>query len=141
MIYEIQLTNETHFFIKIYLPHFILERGTQFVVSLRDRWRDIYSERRLLLAAYLLPGARGCQQLNPLASCIFRDDTNASDHLRIPDSTLDSDWSDGLNLTAWFSYYVVSFRLHTCSTGLPRRTAILLFTNYNVTAGQSTRGH
>ena len=60
--------------------------------------------------------------------------------LRISGSTLDSDWTDSLNLTAWFSYHVVSFRFHTCSTGLPRRTAIPLFTNHNVTAGQSTRG-
>ena len=55
------------------LSHFILERGTQFVVSLRDRWRDIYSEKGLLLAPYLLPRARGCQRLHPLASRIVRD--------------------------------------------------------------------
>ena len=48
--------------------------GTQFFVSLRDRWRDIYSERGLLLAPYLLPGARGCQRLHPLSSRIVRDD-------------------------------------------------------------------
>ena len=35
---------------------------------------------------------------------------------------------------------MVSFRLHTCSTGLLRRTTIPLFTNHNVTACQSTRG-
>ena len=52
-------------------------------------------------------------------------------------------WFSGLclNMTAWFSYHVVSFSLHTCSTGLLRRTAILLFTNHNVTACQNTRGH
>ena len=43
------------------------------------------------------------------------------------------------NLTTWFSYHVVSFRLHTCSTGLPRCTAIPLFTNHIMTACQ-TRG-
>ena len=112
-----------------------------FYSSLRDRWRDIYSERGLLLAPYLLHGARGCQRLHPLASRIVRDDTNTSDRLRIPGSTLDSDWTDCLNLTAWFSYNVVSFRLHTCSIGLPRHTAIPLFTNHNMTACQSTRGH
>ena len=137
---ELQWTNETHFFIKIYLSHFISERGTQFVVSLRDRWRDIYSDRGLL-APYLLPGARGCQRLHPLASRIVRDETNASDQLRIPSGTLVSDWTDCLNLTASFSYHVISFRLHTCSTGLPRCTAIPLFTNHNVTARQNTRGH
>ena len=138
MIYEIQLTkrNKTHFFIKIYLSHFILERGTQFVVSLRDRWRDIYSERGFPFASYLLPIARGWQRLHSLASRIVRDDTNASDRLRIPGLTLDSDWTDCLNLTAFFSFW-----LHTCSTGLPRRTVIPLLTNHNVTACQSTCGH
>ena len=48
------------------ISHFILERGTQFVVSLKDRWRDMYSERRLLLAPYLLPGARGANACTPL---------------------------------------------------------------------------
>ena len=115
---ELQWTNETHVFIKIYLFPFILERGTQFVVSLRDRWRDIYSERELLLALYILPGARGCQRLHPLASCIVRDVRAASDRLRIPGSTPDSDWTECLNLTTWFSYRVVSFRLHSGSTGL-----------------------
>ena len=114
--------NETHFFIKNISLSFYSRKGTQFVVSLRDGWRDIYSERGLLLAPYLLPGARGCQRLHPLASRIVRDVRDASDWLRIPESTLDSDWT--LNLTEWFSYHVVSFRLHTCSTGLPRRTAI-----------------
>ena len=66
---------------------------------------------------------------------------NTSDQLRIPGLTLDSDWTDCLKLTAWFPYHVVSFWLHTCSTGLPRRTAISLFTNHNLTACQSTRGH
>ena len=90
---------------------------------------------------YLIPGARGYQRLHHLAIRIVRDDTNASDRLSIPGSTLDSDRTDCLNLTAWFSYHVVSFWLHTCSAGLPRRTAISLFTNQNVTACQSTRGH
>ena len=41
--------------------------------SLRDRWRDIYSERGLLVPC-LLPGARGYQRLHLLASRIVRDD-------------------------------------------------------------------
>ena len=129
--------NETHFFIKIYLSHFILERRTQFVVSLRDRWRNIYSERGLLLVPYLPPGASGCQHLHPLASCIVRDNSNTSDWLCIPGLTLDSDWTDCLNLTAGSHI----MWLHTCSTGLPWRTAIPLFTNHNMTACQSTCGH
>ena len=138
---EFNKRNETHVFIKIYLSHFILEKGTQCVVSFRDRWKDIYSERGLLFAPYLLPGVRGCQRLHPLASRIVSDDTNASDRLRVPGSTLDSDWFDCLNLTAWFSHHVISFWLHICSTYLPRRTASPLFTIHNVTAYQSTRGH
>ena len=138
---ELQWANETHFFMKIYLSRFILERGTQFVVSLWDTWRDIYSERELLLAPYLLPGTRECHRLQPLASRISRDVRDAPHRLLIPGSTLDSDRTDCLNLTAWFSYHEVSFRFLTCSTGLHRRTAIPLFTNHNVTACQSTRGH
>ena len=61
--------------------HFILERGPHFVVGLRDRWRNIYSERGLLLFPYLLAGARGCQRLCPLAS------RDASDRLRVPRSS------------------------------------------------------
>ena len=62
-----------HFLIKIYLS-FYSRKGPQFVVSLRNRWRDIYSERGLLLVPYLFPGARGCQRLHPLASRIVGDD-------------------------------------------------------------------
>ena len=82
-------------------------------------------------------GANTCTHWQSVSS----ETTLNPDWLRIPGSTLDSDWPDCLNLTAWFSYHVVSFRLHTCSTGLPRRTAIPPFTNHNVTACQSTRGH
>ena len=91
---------------------------SQFVLSLKDRWKDIYSERGHLLVPYLLPGARGCQCLQPFASRSVRDDTNASDWLRIPGLTFDSHWTDCLNLTMRFSYHVVSFQLHTCSTCL-----------------------
>ena len=60
-----------------------------FVVGLRNRWRDIYSERGLLVP-YLLPGAGGCQLLHPLASRIIREVRDASDRLRVPGSTPDS---------------------------------------------------
>ena len=129
---DLQCTNET-FLYKKYIFYFILERGTQFVVRWRDRWRDIYSERGLL-APYLLPGARGCQRLHPLESRIERD---ISYRLRIPGSTLDSDWADSVNLTTWSSYHVISFRLHTWSTSLLRHSAISLFTKHNVTACQT----
>ena len=85
-------------------------------------------------------GARECQRLHPLASRIIRDDlTPLIGCLSL--TWLDSDWTDSLQLTAWFSYHVVSFRLHTSSTGLPRFTDMPLFTNHNVTACQRTRGH
>ena len=104
---------------------------TQFFVSLRDRWTEIYSESGL-------DPYQGVPTLAPPCKPYCQRRPNASDRLRIPRSTLDSDWTDCLNLTAWFSYHMVSFRLHTCSTGLPRRTTIPLFTNHNVTACQST---
>ena len=85
--------------------------------------------------------SQGVPTLAPLANSIVRDDTNASYHLRILGSTFDSDRTDFLNLTVWFSYHVVFFRLHSCSTGPPRRTTNPLFTNHNVAACQSTRGH
>ena len=63
-----------HFLPVHYLGIAFLDRvegqNTTFVVSLRDRWRDIYSERELLLVPYLLPEARRCQRLHPLASCV-----------------------------------------------------------------------
>ena len=52
-------------YIKKYISYFILERSTQFVVSLRDRWRDIYSESGLIFVPYLLPGARGANACTP----------------------------------------------------------------------------
>ena len=44
-----------------------------FVLSLRNRWRDIFSERGVLVP-YLLPGASMCQRFHPHASRIDRDD-------------------------------------------------------------------
>ena len=84
---------------------------------------------------------QGVPMLEPPCKPYRQRRSNTSDWLPIPGSTLDSDWTDCLNLTAWFSYYIVSFRLHTCSTGRPRRTTIALFTNQNVKACQSTQGH
>ena len=63
----------------------LFSKGAQFVDSLRDRWRDIYSERGHLLVPYLLWGARGCQRLPHLASRIVRDH---SDWLPISRSSL-----------------------------------------------------
>ena len=42
------MNERTHFFVKIYISHFILERVDVSVVWERDGWKDIYSERGLL---------------------------------------------------------------------------------------------
>ena len=86
---------------KIYISQFILEKGPQFVVSLRDRLRVIYSERRFLLVPCLLPRARGCQLLHPRESRIVRDDLTL---WSAACPSLDSRFSAlCLNLTAWLS--------------------------------------
>ena len=41
--------NERNTHLYKYIPHFILQKDLQLVVGLRDRWRDIYSERGLHL--------------------------------------------------------------------------------------------
>ena len=56
----------THFFIKIYLSHLTHERVDVFVVWEMDG--DTYIQREDFFFPYLLPGARGCQRLHPLAS-------------------------------------------------------------------------
>ena len=125
-----------HFFIKIY-SHFILKRSPRFVISLRDRWKDIYSERGLLLVPYLLPGARGCQCLHPLASRIIRDDLTLSSAVY---PWLESQFSAlCLKLTAWLlcGLFPVTHLLDLSTS----TTAIALFTNHNVTVCQSTQGH
>ena len=117
---EIQCTNKTHFFIKNISISFYSRKEHTFCCKF-ERWRNIYLKRRLPLAPYLLPGARGRQCLHPLESCIVRDNLTpligcvSMARLLI------------LNLTGWFSFHVVPFRLHTCSICLPRHTAIPCF--------------
>ena len=129
VVYSAVSTRNTY--IQKYISHLILERGTQFVVSLRDRWRHILREEtsscpisssRSEGVAMLSPPCKPYRQRRPRRLW-------SAAYLR-----LDSRFSGFCqNLTAWFSYHMVSFRLHTSSTGL--------FTNHNVTACQSTRGH
>ena len=76
------MTIRTHFFIKIYIS-FYSRKGPTVWCYLRDRRRNIYSDRGLLLIPYLIPGARGCQRLHPLASL----SETTSDRLRVPRST------------------------------------------------------
>ena len=132
---EFQWTNETHF-IKTYLSHFILERGTQFVVSLRDRWRDIYSERWHLVP-YLLPGANACAPLQavssetsetPLIGCVSLARFSILTGLTV------KIWPHGSHITWSPSGYPPARPASPDALPYP-------FTNHNVTACQSTRGH
>ena len=109
--------------------HFILKRGPLFVIS----WEidgGTYTQREDVLL-YLLPGVRGCQRLHPLAS------RNTTDRLRVPRSTAilcTLSKSDCVVLITW-SPSGYSPVVPDC---LDRAA---LFTNHNVTGGQSTRGH
>ena len=89
------MNERTHFFIKIYLSDFILKRVDVSVVCERW-WRDIYTQR-VDFFPYLLPGARGCQHLYPLA--------NSSETPLIDCVSLAQLRFSALcpNLTAWFS--------------------------------------
>ena len=91
--------NETHLFIKIYLSFYSQKGPPTFVVSLRDKWRDIYSERGLLIVPYLFPGASGCQHLHPTLQAILskRPLIGCVSLARLRFSAL------YLKLTAWFS--------------------------------------
>ena len=77
------------------ISHFILERGPQFVVGLRNRWRDIYSERGLLPISS--SGSQGVPTLAPPCKLI----RDASDRLRVP--RLTTILCLRLHLTTWFS--------------------------------------
>ena len=86
-----------HIFIKIYLSFYSRKGGPLFVVSLRDRWRDIYSDFFLSHIFFQEPG--GCQHLHPLASRVAREVWDASDWLHVAGSNPDS--LHCLNLTLW----------------------------------------
>ena len=124
---------------------FYSRKGHRDVISLRDRWREIYSGRGLLYCLISSSWSQGVSILAPPCKPYRQRRPNVSDRLRVPGSTPDSDWTHCLILTAWFSIHVVAFRLHiarlACPDALPGNTAIPLFTNHNVTACQSTWGH
>ena len=44
------MNERTHFFIKICISHTLFSKGLMFLWCVRDGWRDIYSERGLLLS-------------------------------------------------------------------------------------------
>ena len=130
----IQWMNETHFFIKIYLIHFILKRGPSFVVSWEIDGEIIYSERGLLLPISS-SGSQGVPTLAPPCNLV----RDASARLRVPCSTAilcTQSKSDRVVLITWSPSGYIPV-VPEC----PDRVVISLFTHHSVTARQSTRGH
>ena len=125
------MNERIHFFIKIYLSH-LFSKGLMFLWCLKDGWRDIYSEKRLLLSIFSSL-SKGLPTLAPPCKLV----RDASDRLRVLRSiailcTLSQ--SDRVVLITWsLSGYTPV--VPEC----PDRAA--LFTNHSVTACQSTRGH
>ena len=76
------MNERTHFFIKKYISHTLFSKGWMFLRCVRDEWRDIYSERGLLLS---ISSSRN-QRVPTLAPpCkLVRD---ASDRWHVPRST------------------------------------------------------
>ena len=89
------MNDRTHFFIKIYLSHVILERVDVSMVC--ERWVETYTQRGDFFFPYLLPGARGCRRLRPLASSLETPLIGCVSLAQLRFSAL------SLNLTAWFS--------------------------------------
>ena len=101
----------------------------------RDGWRDIYAQREDFFFPSLLPGARGCQPLHPPCKLV----RDASDRLRVPRSTAilcTLSKSDHVVLITWSPSGYTPVVPDSSD-----RAVIYLFTNENVTACQSIRGH
>ena len=118
------MNERTHFFIKIYLSHFILEMVDDSVAC--ERWvdRHILRERTSSHIFFRVPG--GANACTPL---------QAETHLIVCVSLARLILSLSLNLTVWFYLRGLLPVTHLCYD----RAA--LFANHNVTACQSTRGH
>ena len=141
MIYEIQLTKRNTFLYKNIFLSFYSRKGDTVCGKFERKMERQKLRERTSSCPRSSSWSQGVPTLAAPCKLYRQRPPNASDRSSIPGSILDSDWPDCLNLTAWFSYHVVPLRLHTCSTGLPWRTAIPLFTNHNVTACQSKRDH
>ena len=129
MIYD--FTERTHFFTKTYLSHFILERVDVSVVW--ERWVERHILREKTSSSHIFfqePGSA-----NACTPCkLVRDDLISCVSLaRLLFSALH------LNLTAWFSSRFPLSGYTPVVLECPDRAAI--FTNHNVTACHSTRGH
>ena len=131
-ILRTSMNERTHFFIKICISHTLFSKGLMFLWWVRDGWRDI-SQREDFFFPYLIPEARGCQRLHPPCKLVI----DASDRLHVPRSTgilSTLSKSNGVVLITWSpSGYT------PVVTKCPDRA--VLFTNHNMTACQSTRGH
>ena len=127
------MNERTHFFIKIYLS-FYSQKGP-IVCCWFGRWMERLYTQREDFFPYLLLGARGCQHLHSLASS-SETTSNASNRLCVPHSTdsLPLSKSDCVDLIVWSpsGYTPV---VPECPD------YVVLFTNHNVTACQSTWGH
>ena len=98
-IYAIQWTNEKRFFTEIYLS-FYCWKGPTVCCYLRDRWRDIYLERGLLL-----PISSSGSQWVPTLAPPFKPVRDASNRLHVPNSTpilCSLSQSDCKILITWF---------------------------------------
>ena len=93
---------------------------------------ETYTLREDFFFPYLLPGTRGCQRLHPLASSSETPLISCVSHARMWFSAL------CLNLTACFSSCDLLPVTHLL---YPSALIALLFTDHNMTACQSTRGH
>ena len=94
--FRTSMNERTHFFIKIYISPTLFSKGLMFLWCVRDGWRDIYSERGLLLPISSSM-SQGCQCLHPLASSSETPPIGYVSLTRLRFSAL------CLNLTAWFS--------------------------------------
>ena len=93
------MNERTLLYKNIYISHFILERVDASVVC--ERWVSETYTQTADFFPYLLPGARECQRLHPLASSSETPLVGCVSHARLRFSAL------CLNLTAWFSSRVL----------------------------------
>ena len=91
------MNERTHFFIKKYVSLTLHSRKGWCFCGLWEMGRETYTQREDFFFRYLLPGAWGCQRLNPLASSSETPLVACVSLARLRFSAL------SLYLTAWFS--------------------------------------
>ena len=122
------MNERTHFFIKIYLSHTLFSKGLMFQWCVRDGWRDICSERGLIL-----PISPSRSQGVPTLAHPCKLVRAASGRLRVPRSTAilcTLSKSHRVVLITWSPSGFTPVRPE-CSDHA------VLFTNQNVTACQA----